>query len=46
MCKLTVKCTAENCQEDVSYSDQVVLHALVRGLVDEEIREEVLECNE
>ena len=46
VCKLTVKCTAENCQEDVSYSDQVVLHALVRGLVDEEIREEVLVCNE
>ena len=47
VCKLTVKCTAQECREDVSYSDQVVLHALVRGLADEEIREEVLaSCEE
>ena len=30
----------------LSSSDQVVLQALVCGLVDEEIREEVLVCNE
>ena len=46
ICKLTVKCTAEGCQEEVSYSDLVVLHALVHGLADEEIREEVLACSE
>merc|ERR1711888_247388 len=41
-CKLTVQCTAVACTERVSYSDKMILHALVRGIVDEEIRENVL----
>ena len=41
-CKLTVKCTSVGCDEDVSYSENVILHALVKGLSDSEIQQEVL----
>ena len=40
--KLTVKCTSVGCDEDVSYSENVILHALVKGLSDSEIQQEVL----
>ena len=42
ICKLTVKCTSMDCDEDVSYSENVILHALVKGLADSEIQQEVL----
>ena len=41
-CELSVQCTAVACTEKVSYSDKMILHALVRGISDEEIRENVL----
>ena len=41
-CELSVQCTAVACTEKVSYSDKMILHALVRGIADEEIRENVL----
>ena len=42
VCELSVPCTATACTERVSYSDKMILHALVRGITDEEIREQVL----
>ena len=36
-CELSIQCTAVACTEKVSYSDKMILHALVRGIVDEEI---------
>ena len=42
VCELSVPCTATACTERVSYSDKMILHALVRGIADEEIREQVL----
>ena len=42
VCELSVPCTATTCNEKVSYSDKMILHALVRGITDEEIREQVL----
>ena len=42
VCDLSVTCTAHTCEENVSYADKIILHALIRGLVDEEIREQVL----
>ena len=36
-CELSVQCTAVACTEKVAYSDKMILHALVRGIVDEEI---------
>ena len=41
-CELSIQCTAVACTEKVSYSDKMILHALVRGIADEEIRENVL----
>ena len=40
VCELSVPCTATACTEKVSYSDKMILHALVRGITDEEIREQ------
>ena len=37
VCELSVACTATACTEKVSYSDKMILHALVRGISDEEI---------
>ena len=45
-CELSVQCTAVACTEKVSYADKMILHALVRGIVDEEIRENVLAKSE
>ena len=42
ICKLTVTCTSVGCDEDVSYSEKVILHALVKGLFDSEIQQDVL----
>ena len=42
VCELSVPCTATACTERVSYSDKMILHAMVRGIADEEIREQVL----
>ena len=42
ICKLTVQCTSVDCAEDVSYSENVILHALVKGLSDSDIQQEVL----
>merc|ERR1712030_248892 len=42
VCELSVPCTATACTEKVSYSDKMILHALVRGITDKEIREQVL----
>ena len=41
-CELSVQCTATTCPEKVSYSNRMILDALVRGITDEEIREHVL----
>ena len=42
VCELSVPCTATARTERVSYSDKMTLHALVRGITDKEIREQVL----
>ena len=41
-CNFVVKCGGVNCGESVSYADQVIQFELVSGLVDEEIKEDVL----
>ena len=41
VCKLTVKSTGVK-DEAVSYADQEILHCLVKGLADEDIRQQVL----
>lgn len=42
VCELAVQCTAVGCTEQVSYANQLILHALVRGLHDSETKEEIL----
>ena len=42
VCKLSVTCTAADCGEQVSYTDTFVKYALIKGLVDNEVREELL----
>ena len=42
VCKLSVTCTAADCSEQVSYTDTFVKYALIKGLVDNEVREELL----
>ena len=42
MCKLPVQCTAADCGEQVSYTDTFVKYALIKGLADDEVREELL----
>ena len=42
VCKLSVTCTAADCVEQVSYTDTFVKYALIKGLVDNEVREELL----
>ena len=42
VCKLSVTCTAAGCNEQVSYTDTYVKYALIKGLVDYEVREELL----
>ena len=41
-CDFVVECTATGCEEKVSYADHVIRFKLVSGLVDEEIKEDVL----
>ena len=45
VCKLTVMCTCAPSTR-VSYADQLVLHCMVKGLCDEDIRAQVLGCTE
>ena len=40
--KLSVTCTAAGCNEQVSYTDTFVKYALIKGLVDNDVREELL----
>jgi hypothetical protein len=42
VCKLTVECTSDTCTEEVSYSEKEILNTMVRGLFDEDTKEEVL----
>merc|ERR1719435_658453 len=42
VCKLSVTCTAAACDEQVSYTYTFVKYALIKGLVDNEVREELL----
>ena len=42
VCDFEVKCTKVGCDTDVSYSDKMVGHQLVRGLEDASIQEKVL----
>ena len=41
-CNFVVKCGSVSCGESVSYADNVIRFKLVSGLVDEEIKEDVL----
>ena len=43
VCDLTVKCSGVECDQVVSYSEQLVSHVIVRGLEDSEIQERVLD---
>ena len=42
VCDFTVTCPAEGCGTEVSYSDKLCSHVIVRGLEDSEIQERVL----
>merc|ERR1711888_414056 len=42
VCKLSVTCSATDCSEQVSYTDTFVKYALIKGLADNEVREELL----
>ena len=42
VCKLSVTCTSASCGKQVSYTDTFVKYALIKGLVDNEVREELL----
>ena len=42
VCEFTVTCPAEGCGQDVSYSDKLCSHVIVRGLEDSDIQERVL----
>ena len=42
VCMLSVTCTAAGCSEQVSYSDTFVKYALIKGLEDNKVREELL----
>ena len=42
VCDFEVKCSSAGCDTTVSYSDKMVSHQLVRGLVDASIQEKVL----
>ena len=42
VCDFTVKCTKESCDTEISYSDQLCAHVIVRGLEDSDIQERVL----
>ena len=42
VCDFTVKCPGDECDQVVSYSEQLVSHVIVRGLEDSEIQERVL----
>ena len=49
MCKsnnFQVKCTAAGCNTQVSYSDQLSSHVIVRGLENADIQEKVLACED
>ena len=39
VCEFTVTCPAEDCGQDVSYSDKLCTHVIVRGLEDSDIQE-------
>ena len=42
VCDFSVKCTATGCTAEVSYTDKMVSHQLVRGLADTQTQERVL----
>ena len=42
VCKLSVTCIAADCGEQVSYTDTSVKYALIKGLEDNKVREELL----
>ena len=45
-CNFVVKCSGADCGETVSYADNVIRFKLVSGLMDEEIKEDVLAAGE
>ena len=42
VCKFIVTCPAEECGQEVSYSDKLCSHVIVKGIADTEIQERVL----
>ena len=42
VCKFIVTCPAEECGQEVSYSDKLCSHVIVKGITDMEIQEQVL----
>ena len=42
VCEFSVTCPAEGCGQEVSYSNNLCSHIIVRGLEDQEIQERVL----
>ena len=42
LCKYTVKCTADGCNTDIDYSDDMIKDHLVRGIADPEILADLL----
>ena len=45
MCNMEVKCTKQDCNQMVSYRDQVVMQVIIHGLRDNDIRVRVLSRN-
>ena len=45
-CKYTIKCSADGCNQDVDYSNEMVLDQLVGGLSDDDIQKKVLSSSE
>ena len=41
-CAFTKKCTATDCQETVDYSEDIVKYVIITGIVDEDIKKDVL----
>ena len=42
ICILSLTCSKEDCDESVSYANAMILHAMVKGLFDDDTKEEVL----
>ena len=45
-CRYSIQCSAQGCNTNIDYSNEMVLDQLVRGLNDDDIQKKVLSCPE